>query len=116
MMLLHCLPRSPKLTVKFPLNPCALQVVTLWYRSIERLLGEPLYSTALDMWSVGCIMGELIVGEPLFQGRGELDQIKRIFNLLGTPTEVSMKQNGAVVAHQPWRQAVSLLCMWLQGC
>jgi cell division cycle 2-like protein len=64
-----------------------VQVVTLWYRAIERLLGDPLYSTALDMWSVGCIMGELILGEPLFQGRGELDQIKRIFALLGTPTQ-----------------------------
>jgi serine/threonine protein kinase len=39
------------------------QVVTLWYRAIERLLGEPLYSTPLDMWSVGCIMGELVLGE-----------------------------------------------------
>lgn len=67
----------------------ALQVVTLWYRSIERLLGEPLYSTALDMWSVGCIMAELILCEPLFQGRGELDQIKKIFQLLGTPTQDS---------------------------
>lgn len=67
--------------------PCCGQVVTLWYRAIERLLGDPLYSTALDMWSVGCIMGELILGEPLFQGRGEIDQIKRIFALLGTPTQ-----------------------------
>ncbi|KAF8068370.1 CDKG-2 [Scenedesmus sp. PABB004] len=68
-----------------PLRAYTPAVVTLWYRSIERLLGEPLYSTALDMWSVGCIMGELIAGEPLFQGRGELDQIKKVFALLGTP-------------------------------
>ncbi|KAF6253305.1 kinase-like domain-containing protein [Scenedesmus sp. NREL 46B-D3] len=70
-----------------PLRPFTPMVVTLWYRAIERLLGDPLYSTALDMWSVGCIMGELILGEPLFQGRGEIDQIKRIFALLGTPTQ-----------------------------
>jgi hypothetical protein len=37
--------------------------VTLWYRSIERLLGDPAYKTALDMWSVGCIMAELLLGE-----------------------------------------------------
>lgn len=40
-----------------------MQVVTLWYRSIERLLGDPAYKTALDMWSVGCIMAELLLGE-----------------------------------------------------
>jgi cell division cycle 2-like protein len=65
-------------------------VVTLWYRSIERLLNEKHYSTALDVWSVGCIMAELILGEPLFQGRGEIDQIKQIFKVLGTPTEVRL--------------------------
>lgn len=65
------------------------QVVTLWYRSIERLLGQAAYSTALDVWSVGCIMAELITGAPLFQGRGEIDQINKIFALLGTPTQDS---------------------------
>jgi serine/threonine protein kinase len=45
------------------------QVVTLWYRSIERLLGEERYSTPLDMWAVGCIMAELLGGTPLFQVR-----------------------------------------------
>lgn len=40
-----------------------MQVVTLWYRAIERLLGDPSYEGALDMWSVGCIMGELLLGE-----------------------------------------------------
>lgn len=44
-----------------------LQVVTLWYRAIERLLGDAQYETALDMWSVGCIMGELLLGECLCQ-------------------------------------------------
>lgn len=40
-----------------------VQVVTLWYRAIERLLGDAKYEGALDMWSVGCIMGELLLGE-----------------------------------------------------
>jgi serine/threonine protein kinase len=47
-----------------------LQVVTLWYRAIERLLGDPQYETALDMWSVGCIMGELLLGECLCRYTG----------------------------------------------
>jgi serine/threonine protein kinase len=56
------------------------------YRSPELLLGADRYSTAVDMWSVGCIMGELLAGKPLMPGQGELDQLKLIFGLLGTPT------------------------------
>ena len=61
--------------------------MTLWYRSIERLLGEEHYSTPLDMWAVGCIMAELLSGSPLFKGQGEIDQIKQIFAILGTPSD-----------------------------
>ncbi|KIY95492.1 cell division cycle 2-like protein [Monoraphidium neglectum] len=68
-----------------PLRPYTPMVVTLWYRSIEKLLGEERYSTPLDMWAVGCIMAELLSGKPLFQGQGEMDQIKQIFAMLGTP-------------------------------
>ncbi|KAJ1531296.1 hypothetical protein HK096_007101, partial [Nowakowskiella sp. JEL0078] len=60
-------------------------VVTLWYRSPELLLGAKEYSTAVDMWSVGCIFGELVNKEPLFPGRIELDQLKK---LLGPPDEI----------------------------
>lgn len=45
------------------LSTTHVQVVTLWYRAIERLLGDAKYERALDMWSVGCIMGELLLGE-----------------------------------------------------
>jgi serine/threonine protein kinase len=47
------------------------------YRSPELLLGGKEYSTAVDMWSVGCIFAELIQKEPLFPGRGEIDQINK---------------------------------------
>jgi len=70
-----------------PLRPYTHTVVTLWYRSPELLLGQDLYSTAVDVWSVGCIMGELLLGRPMFQGSGELDQVNKICDLLGTPTE-----------------------------
>ncbi|CAI2343806.1 unnamed protein product [Caenorhabditis sp. 36 PRJEB53466] len=70
-----------------PLRKFTSIVVTLWYRSPELLLGTKLYSTPVDMWSVGCIMAEFILLKPLFAGRGELDQIKKIFMELGTPTE-----------------------------
>lgn len=58
----------------------AFQVVTLWYRAPEVLLGSRHYSTAIDMWSVGCIMAEMIMGGmPLFPGDSEIDQIFKIF-------------------------------------
>ena len=56
-----------------PLRPYTNLVVTLWYRAPELLLGTEIYSQAIDMWSVGCIMGELILKEPLLMGKGELD-------------------------------------------
>jgi cell division cycle 2-like protein len=62
-------------------------VVTLWYRAPELLLGQRLYSTGVDVWSLGCIMGELLCKDPLFQGKTEIDQIDRIFRVLGTPNE-----------------------------
>ena len=70
-----------------PIQPYTKEVVTLWYRSPEILLGAPTYSTPVDIWSAGCILGELISGKPLFQGEGELDQISKIFSVLGAPNE-----------------------------
>ncbi|KAG6017591.1 hypothetical protein E4U54_005838 [Claviceps lovelessii] len=62
-------------------------VVTLWYRAPELILGATTYDTAVDMWSVGCIFGELINREPLLQGNNEVEQLAKIFELCGMPTE-----------------------------
>ncbi|RZB96196.1 cyclin-dependent kinase G-2 isoform X1 [Glycine soja] len=70
-----------------PLKPYTHLVVTLWYRAPELLLGAKQYSTAIDMWSLGCIMAELLSKEPLFNGRTEFDQLDKIFRILGTPNE-----------------------------
>ncbi|XP_029477889.1 cyclin-dependent kinase 11B-like isoform X4 [Oncorhynchus nerka] len=70
-----------------PLKPYTPVVVTLWYRSPELLLGAKEYSTAVDMWSVGCIFGELLTQKPLFPGKSEIDQINKIFKDLGSPSE-----------------------------
>ncbi|KAM6498254.1 Pkinase domain containing protein [Amanita muscaria] len=64
-------------------------VVTLWYRAPEILLGAKTYSTAIDMWSVGCIFAELILKEPLFQTKNETEMLQMIFKLLGPPTNNS---------------------------
>lgn len=63
------------------------QVVTRWYRCPELLFGARQYSTNIDVWSVGCILGELLLRAPLFPGDSDLDQLTKIFVVLGTPTE-----------------------------
>mmetsp|Transcript_5760 Transcript_5760/g.6258 ORF Transcript_5760/g.6258 Transcript_5760/m.6258 type:complete len:403 (-) Transcript_5760:36-1244(-) len=70
-----------------PLAAMSQPVVTLWYRCPELLLGQRIYSTAIDMWSVGCVFAELLTGEPLIPGRSELEQLDQMFKLLGTPNE-----------------------------
>ncbi|XP_014280812.1 cyclin-dependent kinase 11B [Halyomorpha halys] len=70
-----------------PLKHYTPIVVTLWYRAPELLLCTKEYSTAIDMWSVGCIFAELMTMEPLFTGKSEQDQLNRIFKTLGTPNE-----------------------------
>jgi cyclin-dependent kinase len=61
------------------------EVVTLWYRAPDVLLGSRKYSTPVDMWSVGCIFAEMANGRPLFAGTSEADQLERIFKALGSP-------------------------------
>ncbi|RYP10588.1 hypothetical protein DL764_000558 [Monosporascus ibericus] len=70
-----------------PLRTYTHEVVTLWYRAPEILLGGRQYSTGVDMWSVGCIFAEMCTRKPLFPGDSEIDQIFKTFRLLGTPSE-----------------------------
>ncbi|TYH61593.1 hypothetical protein ES332_D07G063000v1 [Gossypium tomentosum] len=70
-----------------PQKQYTTKVVTQWYRAPELLLGAKTYSTAVDMWSVGCIMAEMLAKQPLFKGTSEIDQLRKIFDTLGTPNE-----------------------------
>ncbi|KAL1488414.1 hypothetical protein ABEB36_014888 [Hypothenemus hampei] len=63
------------------------EVVTMWYRAPELLLGEKMYCTGVDMWSLGCVMAEMLVKRALFPGDSEIDQLYKIFKILGTPNE-----------------------------
>ena len=65
-------------------------VATRWYRAPELMLGLNQYSCGLDMWSVGCIFAELFLKKPLFTGDSEVDQLFRIFQVLGTPTDATL--------------------------
>lgn len=70
-----------------PIGALTPVVVTLWYRSPELLLGANEYSWSVDMWSVGCIFAELLTLRPLFPGKSEIDQLDKIFRVLGMPSE-----------------------------
>lgn len=70
-----------------PLGNYTELVVTLAYRAPELLLGAKTYGPAVDMWSVGCIFAELLTNKTLLPGRGELDQLRLIFEMFGTPTD-----------------------------
>ncbi|KAI8334597.1 kinase-like domain-containing protein [Chlamydoabsidia padenii] len=74
-------------TLSLPGKPMTPNVVTLWYRSPELLYGDANYTTAVDLWSAGCIMGELLQHRPLLPGTTEQTQLNLIVKLLGTPNE-----------------------------
>jgi len=63
------------------------EVVTLWYRAPEVLLGKKQYALPVDIWSIGCIFAEMVTFSPLFPGDCEIDQIFNIFRILGTPDD-----------------------------
>ena len=69
-----------------PARNMTQMVVTLWYRAPELLFSESCYGPEIDVWSIGCIFGELLIKDAILKGSGELDQIQKIFKLLGTPT------------------------------
>jgi cyclin-dependent kinase len=68
-----------------PLRPFTHEVVTIWYRAPELLLGAKEYSIEVDMWSIGCIFFELVNMYPLFNGQTDMEMINKIFLILGTP-------------------------------
>jgi len=72
-----------------PVRPYTHEVITLWYRAPEILLSAPSYSIPVDIWSTGCIFAEMATGSPLFPGDSEIDQLYKIFQCLGTPTEAT---------------------------
>ncbi|KAL8141082.1 hypothetical protein V2J09_007103 [Rumex salicifolius] len=70
-----------------PIKNYTHEIVTLWYRAPEVLLGITHYSLGVDMWSVGCIFAEMVRRQPLFPGDSEFQQLLHIFRLMGTPNE-----------------------------
>ncbi|KAF6204871.1 hypothetical protein GE061_019035 [Apolygus lucorum] len=71
--------------IGIPVRVFTHEVVTLWYRAPEVLLGTARYCFPVDMWSIACIFAEMATKKPLFQGDSEIDQLFRIFRVLRTP-------------------------------
>ncbi|XP_037961117.1 cyclin-dependent kinase 1-like [Teleopsis dalmanni] len=74
-------------SIGIPVRIYTHEIVTLWYRAPEVLLGSPRYACPVDIWSIGCIFAEMATRKPLFQGDSEIDQLFRMFRILKTPTE-----------------------------
>ena len=71
-------------------RPYTTLVVTRWYRPPELLLQLRHYTTAIDMWGVGCVFGEMFKGKPILAGNSDLNQAQLIFDLVGSPSEDNM--------------------------
>lgn len=88
------------------------RVVTLWYRPPELLLGTTEYGIAVDLWSTGCILAELLAGKPIMPGRTEVEQLHKIFKLCGSPSEEYWKKSKLPHAtifkpQQPYKRCIA---------
>ena len=66
-------------------------VATRWYRAPEILLGSNNYAKSADMWSVGCILAELLLGKPFFPGTSTLNQLDRVMEITGRPSSADIE-------------------------
>ncbi|CAN1844426.1 Probable serine/threonine-protein kinase At1g54610 [Linum perenne] len=87
------------------------RVVTLWYRAPELLLGACKYGVAVDLWSSGCILGELYSGKPILPGRTEVEQLHKIFKLCGSPSEdywlkTKLHRSSVIKPQRPYKRCV----------
>ena len=80
---------SAKMLVKG--EPNVSYICSRYYRAPELIFGATDYSTAIDVWSCGCVMAELLIGAPLFPGESGVDQLVEIIKVLGTPTRQQIK-------------------------
>ena len=72
--------------ITLPIGQHSMNVVTLWYRAPELLFGSRYYDLSVDVWSLGLVIAEMVKGEVLFGGDSDIDQLNRIFRVLGTPS------------------------------
>ena len=78
-------------------------VVTLWYRAPELLFGQTQYGPEIDVWSCGCVLAELLLGRPLLAGRGDMEQVGRIIEVLGSPSTAAWEELRQLEGVKGWR-------------
>jgi glycogen synthase kinase 3 beta len=76
---------SAKILVEGGMN--VAYICSRYYRAPELIFGASCYTSSIDIWSAGCVMGELLLGQPLFPGESGIDQLVEIIKVLGTPTK-----------------------------
>ncbi|KZT65642.1 Pkinase-domain-containing protein [Daedalea quercina L-15889] len=88
-------------------------VATRWYRAPEIMLAFKRYNTAIDVWSIGCIFAELMLGRPLFKGKDYVDQLNKILEVLGSPENEIIERMAspkarAYIRSLPWKKGTPL--------
>ncbi|CAN8233072.1 unnamed protein product [Cochlearia groenlandica] len=79
-------------------NQLTSRVVTLWYRAPELLMGSTSYGVSIDLWSVGCVFAEILMGKPILKGRTEIEQLHKIYKLCGSPQDSFWKKTKLIHA------------------
>ncbi|XP_069815860.1 mitogen-activated protein kinase 15 [Dendropsophus ebraccatus] len=103
-------------------NPALTEyVATRWYRAPEILLASHRYTKGVDMWSVGCILAEMLLGKPLFPGTSTINQIERIMSVIPTPTQedilaIRSDYGASVIGRMNVRQRIPLLELLPPSC
>jgi len=90
-----------------PNRPYTHIVVTRWYRAPELLFGARIYGTGIDVWAVGCILAEMLLRVPLVAGDTDLDQLAKIFQALGTPTQESWPNHDKLPDYVQFKEYVA---------
>jgi len=91
-----------------PLRIYSKNVITMWYRAPELIMGQKQYTTDVDAWSVGCIFGEMFLRKPMFPGKSELHQLSLIYELVGVPTEETWPGHEALPNRKHFDMKLSL--------
>ncbi|XWS40922.1 hypothetical protein CRYUN_Cryun17cG0037700 [Craigia yunnanensis] len=91
------------------------RVVTLWYRPPELLMGSTSYEVSVDLWSVGCVFAELLMGKPILKGRTEVEQLHKIFKLCGSPPDeywkkIRLPHSTMFKPHHPYESSLRERC------
>jgi len=112
-------------------EPSVSYICSRYYRAPELIFGSTSYTTAIDIWSMGCVLAELLLGQPMFPGESEVDQLVEIIKVLGSPSREQIKAMNKhytsfkfpkIKAH-PWNkvfrnntptEAIDLVCRFLQ--